>query len=311
MWGQIASAALGAYGAHQAAKAAGQAKEDMQGAGNKAFDSGTYKPYGVTSGFGKSSFDGQNTSFAMDPRYQQQQSKMLGLGNQAYDAAGGDYNQLANNYFNQSRQLGAGDRLAEAGALGGSMFGTGRTGLQGSNESLGLLGEGTSSPDGSGYFANYEKQLSNDRFMSQQYAQAQRERDLTIGNNMMNQSMSFDRFGLDQGMMGAEMGQYRSQANNTAGGNLLLGYGAGAKAGQNQGMARAGGMIGLGNALGDWKSGGGGDGAFSNPMARMSNYNNFSNPNYYTPQEQGTAFTKYGNTASFSNPKYSDVGGYY
>jgi hypothetical protein len=54
--------------------------------------------------------------------------------------------------------------------------------------------------------------------------------------------------------MGAQMGQYRSQANNAAGNNLLLGYGAGAKAGQNQGMARAGGMIGLGNSLGGWKS---------------------------------------------------------
>tara|TARA_R110000796_G_scaffold122361_1_gene236739 strand:- start:642 stop:1574 length:933 start_codon:yes stop_codon:yes gene_type:complete len=310
MWPQIIGSVLGGIGSYQAQRKLGEAQDSMREAGDKAYAAGTYKPYGVTTGLGSTTFDGQNTAFALDPRYQQQQNKMLGLGNQAFDAAGGDYNQLRDQLYNERRALGAGSRQAEAQQLGGSMFGSGVTGLRMSDQSQGFAGEGTSNPYANMFMNNFAQQESQDRFNAGQEAQQQRQRDIDIGTNMLGQAQVLDQAGMGQMELGGMLGNYRSSANNQAGNNYINAYSDAADYTARRGQSIAGGLQGMGSKMGSWGSGGGG-GAFSNPMARMSNYNNFSNPNYYTPQEQGTAFTKYGNTASFFNPKYSDVGGYY
>tara|TARA_R110000796_G_scaffold31490_2_gene83454 strand:- start:611 stop:1501 length:891 start_codon:yes stop_codon:yes gene_type:complete len=260
MWGQIAAAVapsligglLGGKGASEAARGAGEASQMQQDAANKAYEGGTYKPYGVTSGLGKSSFDGQNMSFQMDPRYQQQQGQMMGLGSQAFQNAGGDYQSMADNFYNQQRALGAGSRNAEALSLGGSMFGSGRTGLQMSNASQGFGAntEGTSNPDANMFMNSFLQQDAQDRFNSQNMAQQQRQRELDIGNSMFNQSMMLDQAGVSQGMQGAQLGQYRSGANNAAGSNLVSGMGGAGTMRGNQGLARGGMFTGMGNAIG-------------------------------------------------------------
>ena len=98
MWGQIAAAVapsligglLGNKGANAASQGAQQASQMQIDAANKAYEGGTYKPYGVTSGLGSSQFNNGQASFSLDPRYQQAQNQMQGLGQQAYTAAGGD-----------------------------------------------------------------------------------------------------------------------------------------------------------------------------------------------------------------------------
>ena len=277
MWGQIAAAVapsligglLGNKGANAASQGAQQASQMQIDAANKAYEGGTYKPYGVTSGLGSSQFNNGQASFSLDPRYQQAQNQMQGLGQQAYTAAGGDYGQLANQFYNQQREMGAGSRNAEALALGGSMFGSGRTGLMSSGDALGFTGGGMMSPDGTGFAQAFAQQDSADRYNAQQQAQQQRQMDINIGNSMFNQSMGLDAAGMEQQKLGGMLGSQQSAANNAAGGNLVSGMGGGAESRQNQGLAQAGKYTGIGNALGNigWDKIGDQVGGMFNPVS--------------------------------------------
>ena len=242
---------FGGAGANAAAQGAGEASQMQQDAANIAYAGGQYKPYGVTSGLGTSSFDNGQASFAMDPRYAAQQQQMMGLGSNAFTAAGGDYNQLADQFYNQQRDLGAGGRNAEALRLGESMFGSGRTGLGMSAESLGAAGGGMISPDGFGFAQSFAQQDAQDRYNAFDRAQIQRQNDINIGNSMFNQSLALDQAGLAQGGFGAQLGQFQSQAANAAGGNLVAGMGGAGTMRNNQGLSQSGGYTGVGNALGD------------------------------------------------------------
>lgn len=253
MWPQIIGSVLGGIGSYQAQRKLGEAQDSMREAGDKAYAAGTYKPYGVTTGLGSTTFDGQNTAFALDPRYQQQQNKMLGLGNQAFDAAGGDYNQLRDQLYNERRALGAGSRQAEAQQLGGSMFGSGTTGLQMSDQSQGFAGEGTSNPYANMFMNNFAQQESQDRFNAGQEAQQQRLRDLEVGSNMLSYSQGLDQAGMGQMELGGMLGNYRSNANNQAGSNYINAYSDAADYTARRGQSMAGSLQSMGSKIGGWK----------------------------------------------------------
>jgi len=255
IWPQLAMMALSAYGANKAANAKDAAADSMKGAGEKAYSAGLYKPYGVTSGLGTSSFADGQSSFALDPRYASQQNKILAIGDSAYGDATGNYNDLAEQFYAQQRSLGAGSRQAEADRLGGSMFGTGTTGLQLSDQSQGFAGEGTSNPYANMFMNNFAQQDSQDRYNAFDRAQIQRQNDINVGNSMFNQSMSLDQAGLEQSRFGADLGQYRSTAANNAGMNLLKGYGAGNDFSSGAGMLRGGAYVGAANSVGDITNG--------------------------------------------------------
>ena len=90
MWQLLAGQALlGAAGSYQAQKKLGQAQDSMRQAGDRAWDRGQYKPYGITSGAGTASFNDGQASYSMDPRYQAQQNQMFGLGTDALNRASG------------------------------------------------------------------------------------------------------------------------------------------------------------------------------------------------------------------------------
>jgi len=268
MWGQILGAVapslidglFGSKSAGVAAQGAGEASQMQMDAADKAYAGGQYRPYGVTSGLGTSSFNNGQSSFTMDPRYAAQQAQMLGLGNQAFSAAGGDYNQLADQFYTQQRELGADSRNAEALQLGGSMFGTGRGGLQVGAGSLGAGGDGMLSPDGFGFAQAFAQQDSQDRYNAFDRAQIQRQNDINVGNSMFNQSLGLDQAGNAQIMDGGMLGQYSATAANQAGNNLVTGYKGAGTMRNNQGLAEAGGWASAGGAVGkiDWGSIGGG-----------------------------------------------------
>tara|TARA_R110000765_G_scaffold69267_1_gene134266 strand:- start:6650 stop:7501 length:852 start_codon:yes stop_codon:yes gene_type:complete len=246
----VISGLFGGAGSNAAAQGSKEASKLQQEAANKAYEGGQYKPYGVTSGLGTSSFEDGQSSFTLDPRYQGQQDQMLGLGQQAFGAAGGDYNQLADQFYNQQRALGAGSRNAEALQLGESMFGTGSGGLRMGAKSLGAEGGGMMSPQGYGFAQAFAQQDALDRQSSFDRAQEQRLRDLGIGSDLLGLSTGLDQAGLDQSALGGLFGQYSSNAANQAGSNLVSGMSGGAGQLQDAGMARAGGWIGAGNSVG-------------------------------------------------------------
>ena len=246
----VISGLFGGAGSNAAAQGSKEASKLQQEAANKAYEGGQYKPYGVTSCLVTSSFEDGQSSFTLDPRYQGQQDQMLGLGQQAFGAAGGDYNQLADQFYNQQRALGAGSRNAEALQLGESMFGTGSGGLRMGAESLGAGGGGMMSPQGYGFAQAFAQQDALDRQSSFDRAQEQRLRDLGVGSDMLGLSTGLDQSGLDQSALGGLFGNYAANAANQAGGNLVSGMSGAAGNTQNAGMARAGGWIGAGKAVG-------------------------------------------------------------
>jgi|TARA_R110000765_G_scaffold126786_2_gene224727 hypothetical protein len=248
--GPLISGLFGGAGANAAAQGSREASELQQAAANKAYEGGQYKPYGVSSGLGTSSFKDGQSLFSLDPRYQGQQDQMLGLGNQAFGAAQGDYGQLANQFYNQQRDLGAGSRNAEAMRLGESMFGTGSGGLRMGAESLGAGGGGMMSPQGYGFAQAFAQQDAADRYNAFDRAQQQRATDIGIGQSMLTQSQALDQMGLSQQELGGMFGNYAANAANQAGGNLVSGMSGAAGNTQNAGMARSGGWIGAGNAVG-------------------------------------------------------------
>jgi len=248
----LISGLLGAAGSYQAQKKLGQAGDKMFEAGDKAYEAGTYKPYGVTSGLGSTSFADGQAGFELDPRYQAQQDSMMGLGSQAFGAAGGDYNALADRFYNQQRDLGASTRQAEATQLGESMFGSGSNGLRMGAASLGGTGNQAISPQGFEFAQAFAQQDSKDRFDAFDKAQDQRLRDLDIGTGMLTASQGLDYAGLEQQRLGGMLGQMQSGANNAAGTNMIGAYGTGAGFMADRGRSMAGGMQGLGSSLGSW-----------------------------------------------------------
>ena len=248
--GPLISGLFGGAGANAAAQGSREASELQQAAANKAYEGGQYKPYGVSSGLGTSSFKDGQSLFSLDPRYQGQQDQMLGLGSQAFGAAKGDYGQLANQFYNQQRDLGAGSRNAEAMRLGESMFGTGSGGLRMGAESLGAGGGGMMSPQGYGFAQAFAQQDAADRYNAFDRAQQQRATDIGIGQSMLTQSQALDQMGLSQQELGGMFGNYAANAANAAGNNLVQGMSGAAGDTQDAGMARSGGYTGIGNALG-------------------------------------------------------------
>jgi hypothetical protein len=300
MWNLLPSL-LGAVGSYQAQKKLGQAGDKMFSAGDQAWDRGQYKPYGVSTGFGSTSYEDGAAKFNLDDRYRGQQDQMFGLGSSALQAAGGDYDQLAGQMYDRQRALGTANRSAEAQALGESMFGSGTQGLRVAGEALGAgTGAGKLSPQGYGFAQAFAQQDAADRANAFNQAQMQRERDIGIGSSMFSQGQGIDQLGMGMLGLGGELGQMRSAANNQAMGNLISSYGAGADLMARRGQAMAGGLQGLGGSLGGQGSSG-----------RGGNYSNFGNTAFYAPQAAGIENTRYGNAASFANPEYSDVAGYY
>ena len=114
MLGSLVSAGLGLLGSYQAQRKLGEAQDSMREAGDRSWDRGQYKPYGITSGAGTTSFNNGQASFAMDPRYQAQQNQMFGLGTAALNRAGGSYDDLATQMYDRQRNIGAGVREGEA-----------------------------------------------------------------------------------------------------------------------------------------------------------------------------------------------------
>ena len=280
MWQLLAGQALlGAAGSYQAQKKLGQAQDSMRQAGDRSWDRGQYKPYGITSGAGTASFNDGQASFNMDPRYQAQQNQLFGLGTAALNRAGGSYDDLANDMYNRQRNIGAGAREGEAQRLGERMFGSGTSGLRVSGEALGAgAGSGMMSPDGYGFAQSFAQQDAIDRDRAFSQAQAQRAADMSIGQGMFTQGQGMDANALAMMSAGGQLGAQQSAANNAAMNNYMGGYEQAAGYQARRGQAIAGGFQGLGGSLGNFSSLGGGGGANAyNP----SSYDPYANESQY------------------------------
>ena len=219
----LISGLLGGIGAYQNQRKLGEAQDSMREAGDRSWDRGQYKPYGITSGAGTTSFNNGQASFAMDPRYQAQQNQMFG------------------------------SRTGEAQRLGERMFGSGTSGLRVSGEALGAgAGSGMMSPDGYGFAQAFAQQDAIDRNNAFAQAQAQRMSDINMGQSMFTQGQGMDANALAMMAQSGMFGQQQSAANNAAMANQMGGYKEAAGYTEKRGEAIAGGLTGLGGEFVGW-----------------------------------------------------------
>ena len=264
-------AGLGLLGGYQAQRKLGEAQDRMSEAGEKAWERGQYKPYGVTSGAGTASFNDGQASYSMDPRYRAQQEQMFGLGTSALNRASGSYDDLASDMYNRQRNIGAGGRMAEATELGNRMFGAGTGGLRVGGEALGgAAGSGMMSPDGYGFARAFAQQDAIDRNNSFNQAQQQRAADINLGTGMFSQGQGMDANAMAMIGLGGDIGSQQSAANNNAMQNYLRGQSEAAEYQARRGQSMAGTLTKFGTGLG--KMGGGDEG----PISRGGSSNPYS-----------------------------------
>lgn len=315
LFGMIASTLLGGAGAYQQQRKYGEAQDRMSDAADRAAREGKYKPFGVTSGAGSASFKDGNASYSMDPRYRAQQEQMFGLGTDALNRAGGNYDDMASDMYNRQRNLGADSRMAEATQLGNRMFGAGTQGLRVGGEALGGSADsGMMSPDGYGFARAYEQQKSMDRSNAFEQAQRQREREIAIGQGMFSQGQGMDANAMAMIGLGGDLGSQQSAANNAAMQNYLSGQSKAAGYTKMRGDAQAGGLMGLGNGLNSMMSGG--DKPPTVPTSqymatptgqnRMASYNSMGSGGMYPNGRGLPTYSQYANTPIGQNM----IGGY-
>lgn len=314
LFGMIASTLLGGAGAYQQQRKYGEAQDRMSDAADRAAREGKYKPFGVTSGAGSASFKDGNASYSMDPRYRAQQEQMFGLGTDALNRAGGNYDDMASDMYNRQRNLGADSRMAEATQLGNRMFGAGTQGLRVGGEALGGSADsGMMSPDGYGFARAYEQQKSMDRSNAFEQAQRQREREIAIGQGMFSQGQGMDANAMAMIGLGGDLGSQQSAANNAAMNNYLSGQSAAAGYTKMRGDSQAGGLIGLGNGLNSMMSD---DKPPTVPTSqyiatptgqnRMASYNSMGSGGMYPNGRGLPTYSQYANTPIGQNM----IGGY-
>jgi len=304
LFGMIASTLLGGVGAYQQQRKYGEAQDRMSDAADRAAREGKYKPFGVTSGAGSASFKDGNASYSMDPRYRAQQEQMFGLGTDALNRAGGNYDDMASDMYNRQRNLGADSRMAEATQLGNRMFGAGTQGLRVGGEALGGSADsGMMSPDGYGFARAYEQQKSMDRSNAFEQAQRQREREIAIGQGMFSQGQGMDANAMAMIGLGGDLGSQQSAANNAAMNNYLSGQSAAAGYTKMRGDSQAGGLMGLGNGLNSMMSGGDegpiSRGGSSNPYS-FGRVNNSYSPYSMMPSSR--------NISDYRNASFGEAG---
>jgi len=318
LFGMIASTLLGGAGAYQQQRKYGEAQDRMSDAADRAAREGKYKPFGVTSGAGSASFKDGNASYSMDPRYRAQQEQMFGLGTDALNRAGGNYDDMASDMYNRQRNLGADSRMAEATQLGNRMFGAGTQGLRVGGEALGGSADsGMMSPDGYGFARAYEQQDAMDRSNSFEQAQRQREREIAIGQGMFSQGQGMDANAMAMIGLGGDLGSQQSAANNAAMNNYLSGQSSAAGYTKMRGDSQAGGLMGLGNGLNSMMSESPPTVPTSQYMAtptgqnRMASYNSMGSGGMYPNGRGGSAYSQYANTAQGQNRigSYNSMGG--
>jgi hypothetical protein len=253
MWPQLLAAGLSAVGAYQAQKKLGQASDSLQGAGQKAFAEGQYKPYGVTTGAGTGSFKDGKASFEMSPEYQRQQDTMFGVGSDAFARMQRGYGDYSEDLYQQQRALGADARQAEAIQLGNLMKGSGMGGLKVSGQALGA-GEssGMFNPQALEFSRAFAEQDARDRLMATQAADARMAQDYSMGSGMFSQGQGMDAAALANLSLGGQLGSQQSAANNAAMNNYVNAYTNAAGLTARRGQSIAGGFSALGSGLGSF-----------------------------------------------------------
>lgn len=225
-----------------AAKAAGDA--NIQAA-NIAAESAKFKPYSLTTGFGKSFFDTANNTagYEIDPRLAAFRDMLYGQATSTLGQLEGTSPEAeAQKYVSQQMGLLAPTRQAEDVANRLSAMGTGRIGLGVSSGYVGGEGQGLLNPDQ--FATNLARERVNSQIAAQgtDYGQSIIDKLLARGTGMFQSGAGIEQLGMSPLTMGADIGN-KAAISGAQAGNMLL------QGGMNAANANLAGGISQANAL--------------------------------------------------------------
>ena len=235
-----------------------------------AAEQAKFKPYAITSGFGKSFFDeeAQTAGYDLDPRLAAYRDQLYGLSEQGMAGINLDTQQAAQDYFNQQQGLLSGGRTAEDIALRQQQLNSGRIGL-------GLSGAAMGAGAGTGYVnpEQYQRDLARAQIDAQlaanadQLAREQLDQDIARATGLFNTGAGVEKLGQSALTLGADIGNKASVAGANAGNMLLKGGMEAAQSNLAGGLNQARLVQNLGQQFG---------GMFSNqPTASPTSYGDF------------------------------------
>lgn len=248
--GTIAGVGLGLLGQRQAEKAAEQAAADQRAAAAQAAEAAQFKPYSVTTGFGRGFFDteGRTAGYELDPALVAYRDALMSLGAQALPEQI-DTGAQAQQYYDELQAMQAPLRAQEDVRMRQSLFGSGRLGMRLAGEAAGTGGGDMVQPD---IFGTQKARALADTAMAQQARQqALNELDAQIarGTGLMQTGFGVEQLGMTPLTMGGEFGGMASTAGANQAQMLMQGGLGAAQANLAAGVGAANTLGGLGLGL--------------------------------------------------------------
>jgi len=232
-----------------AAQEAGKANIE---AAKIAADAAAFKPYSLTTGFGKSFFDTENNTagYEIDPRLAAFRDSLYGQAGTALDQlAGTSPEEQARQYVEQQMGLLAPTRESEDVANRLKALGSGRMGLGVSAGYVGGDGQGLLNPD------QFATQLARERVNAQiaaqgtEYGQNIIDKLISRGTGLFQAGAGIEQLGMSPLTMGADIGNKASIAGANQGNALLQGGINAANANLAGGISQANAMQGAVKSL--------------------------------------------------------------
>lgn len=250
-----AAASIGGslLGGSSANKAAGRAADAQVQAAQIAADAAEFKGYGITGGFGTSSFDDKNNTatYELDPRLAAYRDQLYGLSEEGMGGINLDTQQNAQNYYNQQQGLLSGGRGAEDIALRQQQLNSGRIGLGVSGAAMGAgAGTGYVNPE------QYQRDLARgqvDASMAanaDQIARQQLDQDIARATGLFNTGAGVEELGMRNLTIGADIGNKAAVSGAAQGSMLLQGGLAAADSNLAGGLSQANMYQNIGNTVG-------------------------------------------------------------
>jgi hypothetical protein len=217
------SGLLDSFTGVKAAETAGQANIE---AAKIAAESAKFKPYSLTTGFGKSFFDTEKgtAGYEIDPRLAAFRDQLYGQATQTLAQLGSTNPEAeAQKYVEQQMGLLAPTRAQEDVTNRMKALGSGRMGLGVSAGYVGGDGEGLLNPD------QFATQLARERANAQiaaqgtEYGQNIMDKLISRGTGMLQTGLGLEELGMKPLTMGADIGNKASVSGAQAGQALLQG----------------------------------------------------------------------------------------
>jgi hypothetical protein len=217
------SGLLDSFTGVKAAETAGQANIE---AAKIAAESAKFKPYSLTTGFGKSFFDTEKgtAGYEIDPRLAAFRDQLYGQATQTLAQLGSTNPEAeAQKYVTQQMGLLAPTRAQEDVTNRMKALGSGRMGLGVSAGYVGGDGEGLLNPD------QFATQLARERANAQiaaqgtEYGQNIYDKLISRGTGMLQTGLGLEELGMKPLTMGADIGNKASVSGAQAGQALLQG----------------------------------------------------------------------------------------